>query len=143
MQLCQFCGILRCHFRRIPRRHFCGIPLCHFCSIQQCYYAVSLNELERLLSHLNSVEPSIQFTFERENERYLPFLDSNVQRTNSGNLEKSVYRKPTHTDKHLAFDSYHPICHKKSATRTLLMRADCFPSSDSFKERERHMCSVS
>ena len=27
--------------------------------------AVSVNKVERLLSHLNSVEPSIKFTFER------------------------------------------------------------------------------
>ena len=42
--------------------------------------AVSGNEAERLLSHLNSVEPSIQFTLEREKDRHLPLLDLNVSR---------------------------------------------------------------
>ena len=31
--------------------------------------AVSVNEVERLLSHLNSVELSVQFTFQLEPER--------------------------------------------------------------------------
>ena len=99
--------------------------------------AVSGNEAERLLSHLNSVEPSIQFTLEREKDRNLPFLDLNVSRGVQGNLETSVYRKPTYTDKHLAFDSHHPICHKKSVAKTLLSRADCLPSSLDSKTEER------
>ena len=37
--------------------------------------AVSGSEAERLLSHLNSVEPSIQFSLEHEKDRQLPFLD--------------------------------------------------------------------
>ena len=57
--------------------------------------AVSGNEAERLLSHLNSVEPSIQLTLEREKDRHLPFLDLNVYIGEQGNLETSVYRKPT------------------------------------------------
>ena len=99
--------------------------------------AVSGNEAERLLSHLNSAEPSIQFTIERENDRRLFFLDLNVYRSHRGNLETSVYRKPTHTDKYLAFDSHHPIWHKKSVTRTLLTRADCLPSSCDSRAKER------
>ena len=59
--------------------------------------AVSGNEAERLLSHLNSLEPSIQFTLECEKDRHLPFLDLNVSRGVQGNLETSVYRKPIHT----------------------------------------------
>ena len=81
---------------------------------------VSGNEAERFLSHLNSVEPSIQFTPEREKDRHLPFLDLNMSWGEQGNLETSVYRKPTHTDKYLAFDSHQPIFHKKSAAKTLL-----------------------
>ena len=54
-----------------------------------------------------------------------------------GNLETSVYRKPTHTDKYLAFDSHHPICHKKSVAKTLLRRADCLPFSLDSKAEER------
>ena len=37
--------------------------------------AVSGNEADRLLSHLDSIEPSIQFTLEREKDRHLSFLD--------------------------------------------------------------------
>ena len=65
--------------------------------------AVSGNEVERLLSHLNSVELSLPFTLEHEKDRHLSFLDLNVSRGVQGNLEKSVYRKLTHTDKYLAF----------------------------------------
>ena len=99
--------------------------------------AVSGNEAERLLSHLNSVEPSIRFTIEREKDRHLPSLDLNVSRGVQGNLETSVYRKPTHTDKYLAFDSHHAICHKKSVAKTLLRRADCLSSSLDSKAEER------
>ena len=72
--------------------------------VDDVIFAVSGNEAERLLSHLNSVEPSIQFTLEREKDRHLPFLDLNVSRGVQGNLETSVYCKPAHTDKYLAFE---------------------------------------
>ena len=47
--------------------------------------AVSGTEAERLLSYLNSVEPSMQFTLEREKDIHLPFLDLNVSRGVRGN----------------------------------------------------------
>ena len=52
--------------------------------------AVSGNEAERLLSHLSSVELSLQFTLERKKDRRLPFLDLNVYRGEQGNLETIV-----------------------------------------------------
>ena len=82
--------------------------------------AVSKNEVENLLSHLNSVEPSIQFTVEREKDRPSSFLDLNVDITDRGNLEIGVDRKTTHADNYLTFDSHHPICHKTCVTKTFV-----------------------
>ena len=70
--------------------------------VDDAIFAESGNEAERLLSHLNSVELSIQFTLEREKDRHLPFLYLNVSRGVQGNLETSVYRKPNHTDTSLS-----------------------------------------
>ena len=85
--------------------------------------AVSENEIDVLLQHLNSIKPSIQFTVERETDRKLAFLDTCVRRTIEGKLETDVYRKPTHTDKYLSFNSHHPRCHKKSVATIFLQRA--------------------
>ena len=98
---------------------------------------------KRKKENLNSVEPLIQYTLEREKDRHLPFLDLNVSRGVQGILETSVYRKPAHTDKYLAFDSHHHICHKKPVAKTLLRRADCLPSSlDSKAEERKHVSNV-
>ena len=42
--------------------------------------AVSRNEIDILLQHLNYIEPSIQFTVEREINGHLAFSDLNVHR---------------------------------------------------------------
>ena len=78
--------------------------------------AVSQDEIVVLLQHLNSIEPSIQFTVERETDGKLPFFEylQYVQRTTDGKLETVVYRKPTHSDKYLSFNSHHHRIHKRS-----------------------------
>ena len=99
--------------------------------------AVSRNDIDILLQHLNSIEPSIQFTVERETNGHLAFLDLNVYRTIEGKLETAVYRKPTHTDKYLSYNSHHPVSHKKSVAKTLLQRAEHLPSNSDSQANER------
>ena len=99
--------------------------------------AVSKNEVENLLCHLNSVEPSIQSTVEHEKDRRLSFLELNAYRTDHGNFDTGVYRKSTHIDKYLAFDSHHPTCHKMSVRKTLFMRPEYLLSPSDSKAFER------
>ncbi|XP_071494151.1 uncharacterized protein [Diadema antillarum] len=60
-----------------------------------------------------------------------------------GTLCSSVYRKPTHTDQYLLFDSHHPLIHKLGVVRTLFHRASYLPSSEETKEKEhQHLRTV-
>ena len=74
---------------------------------------------------------------ERETNGDLAFLDLNVYRTIEGKLETAVYRKPTHTDKYLSYNSHHPVTHKKSVVKTLLQRAEHLPSNSDSQAYER------
>jgi len=47
-----------------------------------------------------------------------------------GTIKTRVYRKATHTEKYLQFNSQHPSQHKRSVARTLLDRAKNIPSTD-------------
>ena len=55
---------------------------------------------------------------EEEQDPYLPFLDVLVVRHDK-TLRTQVYRKPTHTDRYLHFDSHHPQHQKLAVTKTL------------------------
>ena len=70
--------------------------------------------------HINSVCHYIQFTVEEEQNLSLPFLDVLVTRYDK-TLRTQVYRKPTHTDRYLHFDSHHPQHQKLAVTKTLYM----------------------
>ena len=55
-------------------------------------------EADEFLTKLNCLHPSLKFTFEKEKDKCLPFLD--VNRTDVG-FETSVYWKPTFTGQYL------------------------------------------
>jgi hypothetical protein len=47
---------------------------------------------EIILNELNNFDPNIQFTFELENNKTLPFLDLCVMRNDDGSISRKVYR---------------------------------------------------
>ena len=72
------------------------------------------------LQHINSVDPAIQFTVENNKEDgVIPFLDTIVKPEAGGNLSITMYRKPTHTDQYLQWDSHHHLSAKFSVIHTL------------------------
>ena len=57
-------------------------------------------------------------------------------RTTDGKLETVVYRKSTHTDKYLSFNSHHSRRHKKSVVTTLFEGAENLTSNNDARENE-------
>ena len=84
---------------------------------------IKKGQVDNLTQHLNQSDKigSIKFTYEEEN---IHFLDTLIVRKEDGTVKLLLYRKPTHTDQYLQFDSHHPLEHKLSVIRTLLNR--CF-----------------
>ena len=68
---------------------------------------------------LNSTDPMIFFTMEKENNQQISFLATLVSR-NNGFIVVDVFRKPTHTDRYLDFNSHHEKKQKLSTASTLL-----------------------
>ena len=70
-------------------------------------------------------------------------LDTLTTRMSDGSRKFSVYRKPTHTDQYLQFQSHQPMEHKMGVIRTLTHRADTIISDPQDKEREiKHLKKV-
>ncbi|KAI8482845.1 hypothetical protein Bbelb_393800 [Branchiostoma belcheri] len=93
-----------------------------------------------LFDYINQIDDKIKFTQEPSHENMLPFIDIKTIVEEDGDLRFEVYRKPTHTDQYLAFDSYHPLEHKLAVIKTLFRRADIIITSDQAKTDEhRHL----
>ncbi|XP_074656696.1 uncharacterized protein LOC141909911 [Tubulanus polymorphus] len=102
--------------------------------------------------HLNSIDDDIKWTTEGEVElqassqadleicsveRALAFLDTYAVINEDGSIRTKVFRKTTHTDQYLNFNSNHPLEHKRGVVKTLLHRADTIVSDDSERQSEK------
>ena len=96
------------------------------------------DQTDQLLAHLNSRQPTIRFTTEVEHDNTIAFLDTLVHREADGSLTTTVYRKPTHTDQYLAYDSHHPEFVKRGVAKCLHDRASRLVTRPRCTGKERH-----
>ena len=88
--------------------------------------------------HINSLDENIKFTAETTKvDGFMPFLDTLVTPKSDGSLETTVYRKPTHTNQYLQWDSHHAITNKYSIISTLLHRAKNICSNQQLLKEEQ------
>ena len=84
------------------------------------------------------------FPMQIEKDNTIPFLDTSVSRDSNGLLTTTVYRKPTHTDQYLAYDSHHPQSVKRGIVKCLYDRAKHLTSKPSAISKEKkHLSSIS
>ncbi len=105
-------------------------------SADDVFSIIKKHALDSFHNLLNSIDPDINFTIEHEQDGRLSFLDISVSR-NNGRLITNVYRKPTHTDNYLDFNSHHDKQHKISTAQTLLHRAASLPNTSEGRQQER------
>ena len=69
---------------------------------------------QSFLNHINSIDKNIHFT----SDGSIPFLDILLTPGVDGSITTSVFRKPTHTDLYMQWDSHHAISSKYSVIGT-------------------------
>ena len=90
--------------QKIEKLLFCDLPCSVNLWIRYVNDVLAIIPTEHngtLLTHLNSLNEHIQFTFEKETHSSLPYLDLLINHKDDVSLRFSVYRKPTNTGKHL------------------------------------------
>ncbi|XP_023255234.1 uncharacterized protein LOC111649770 [Seriola lalandi dorsalis] len=120
---------------------FKGTPPSHwFRYVDDTWVKIKTQDPQAFTQHINSVDKNINFTREDVKDNHLPFLDCDVHLAEDRSLHIGVYRKPTHTDQYLLFDSHHPLEHKMGVIRTLQHRADNIPTSTRAQaEEHKHL----
>lgn len=99
--------------------------------VDNTFVKIKINEVEAFTKH-----QSIKCPREDTSDKALTFLDCKVIIEKDRTLKVEVYRKPTHTDQYLDFNSNHPSQHKLGVIRTLLHRAGQISTSTESQERE-------
>ena len=103
--------------------------------------ASSMSEENINLKHFQHKMVS-QFTCEEvRSDGSMPFLDILITPEEDGSLSASVFRKPTHTDLYLQWDSHHTISSKYSVPGSLYHRAKTVCSNSQLLQKEEdHLC---
>ena len=81
---------------------------------------------------------NIKFTHEIETDYTTAFLDTLLERKEDGSVKVKVYRKKTHTNQYLAFDSHHPLHQTLGVPRTLLSRREEIVTEEEDRKEERN-----
>ena len=92
--------------------------------VDDTFVKINCDAVESFTHHINNIDDNIKFTCDPEKDCQLPFLDTLITKKPNGSIKVSVYRKATHTDQYLDFQSHHPLEHKISVVRTLMHRAE-------------------
>ena len=113
-------------------------------SVDDTFVIIKASHKLEFLDHINSIDHNIQFTSEESREDgSMPFLDMLIIPQEDGRFNTTIYRKPTHTNMYLQWDSQHPISSKYRVVGTLHHRARTVcPNTNLLQQEEEHLQKV-
>lgn len=119
---CFIANIFMSHFETKAKEEMTYFPRTWLRYVDDIFAVFDRKEnLNDFVNKLNSIYPSIKFTYEVENDKKISFLDVLILRNNE-KLEFDIYRKPTHTNRFITQDSHHPPEQKRSAFNSMIYR---------------------
>ncbi|XP_058820812.1 uncharacterized protein LOC131683006 [Topomyia yanbarensis] len=86
--------------------------------------AIPLNKLKQVHDILNNYDKHIQFTYELEENRRLPYLDMVLVRTENQEIRTEWYSKPIASGRFLNFHSYHSYQQKINVAKNFISRVE-------------------
>ena len=89
--------------------------------VDDVFSLIKKDRAEKFLVHLNSQDENIRFTYEKEEDHRVPYLDVQVERKRK-KLMTGVFCKKTYTNRVLAFDSHHSNNAKRAVIISLFDR---------------------
>ena len=92
-----------------------------------CLFACE-KDADKIFTFLNSRHPNMKFTFEKEKDSKIAFLDICINKTNHS-FCTSVFRKRTSIGLHTNFSSFNPSYYKIGLIKTLIHRTYAISSS--------------
>ena len=104
--------------------------------VDDTFAFIDPTKIYTIVDELNAFHHNIQFTFEKERENQLPFLDVLVNRLPDGNLSTTVYRKPTNTNLYINWNSFSPESWKIGTLRNMTKRAASICSNRELLSKE-------
>ena len=93
------------------------------------------SEVEKIQQTLNAFHPSIKFTWEKEVDEKIAFLDVSIIRSTNG-LSTNIYRKKTDTNIYINWNSFSPQVWKIGTLKGLVKRAYVVCSEETMIKKE-------
>ena len=112
-------------------------PRVWFRYVDDTFVIIKSIYVQEFTDHINSLDDHIKFTREEEQEGKLAFLDVLAIRNENNTIKTQVYRKATHTDQYLNFESNHSLGVKLGVIKTLHHRAETVVSDEADLKLEK------
>ncbi len=93
-------------------------------------------EVDSVLEKLNGFHESIKFTYEKEVDGTISFLDVKLIKKEDGTFETDIHRKKTDTNIYMHWNSYAPKAWKIGTLKSLVRRAHIICSNAEFRNKE-------
>ena len=104
--------------------------------VHDTFAKIKKTRVDSFMEHLNKQHDRIEFTTENMKEMKISFLDTEVRLKEDKKIEISIYRKSTHTDQYLNFNSNHHISQKIGIVGTLRHRINTIITTEDEKKKE-------